>query len=153
MANTRLQGPPTNTQIVISSGFVTRRWGAWLHGLYQKMGGTESFGSYTIQASITDISVPATIYINVPFTGSIALFRSVIQSNIVTVDEVVKIRNPDGVIIGTITIPVLSTAGADGSTIINTNNTVSAGDVISIESLGNSSSACPAGFSVIIDKT
>ncbi len=150
---TRLAGPPSTSQMVVSQGFITRRWGQWFSSLYTKLGGKEALGTYLLSVGIDDISVPSTVYIPIPHDGLIRDVYSVIQGSVVANPETITVRNPTNASIGTITIAAGDVAGTVDSVEITSNNIVSTGDKMSLVSTGDSTSAVAAWFTIVIEHT
>lgn len=149
----RLAGPPSTSQMVVSQGFITRRWGQWFSSLFTKLGGIQALGTYYLTLRIADISVASTVWLPIPADGLIRSVYSVIGGTIVTNPEVITVRNPSNSSIGTITIAAGDTAGTVDSVDITSNNIVSQGDKISLVSTGDSTSAVEAWFTVVIEYT
>ena len=97
---------------------------------------------YTVSVTIPDISTASTIYVPIPFAGTVTKVVGVLPGAITSADAVLTIKNASAVSMGTITVTQSgSTAGDVDSVSPVTNNTVTANSFITIETNGASDTA------------
>ncbi len=149
----RVQSPPTNHQMTIPDGFITRRWGQWIQAFFKKLGGTAGVGTYRLTVRIDDISVATTTYLAVPHNSSLRKVYCAINGTITGVNESIEVLNNSSASIGTILIPVTSAAGYIATVSPTTNNLFSDGDKVSLVSAGTSSGALSANFILVFEYT
>jgi hypothetical protein len=103
---------------------------------------------YTIPWQIPDLDATTVAYYVAPFGGRLTKIQSVLHAAITTADAVLTAKiNTVAVTGGVVTIATASSAAGDVDSASPTAaNLVKAGDVISIESDGASSSAIATGY-------
>lgn len=108
----------------------------------------------SLDALINDISTAQTIYIPIPYTGTIKKVVSVLGGAISGADALITVRNASGVSMGTITVANAGSAAGDVDTLVpTTNNTVAENTHIRIETDGASTHTIPIRFSIILERT
>lgn len=95
-----------------------------------------------LTAEIPDVSTSDTVYVYVPFAGTLTLVGTVLENAITVADSTVTIRNNGGSSAGTITIAYTGSAAGDVDSLSPaSNNTFTAGQRLSIETDGASTTA------------
>lgn len=109
---------------------------------------------YVVDLTMSDVSTSNTIYVPIPFAGTVTKIVSVLQGVIATADDTITVRNAAGLSMGTLTIAFSGSAAGDIDTLSPiSNNTVSADSFITIESNGLSTSAQAVRFAVCITRS
>jgi len=107
-----------------------------------------------ITAEIADISSAGQTYICSPFTGNVAKVYSVIEGAIADADATLTVKDKDGNSMGTITVAFSGSGGGDVDNLTpSSNQDVSAGDMIEIETDGGSTNAVAVNLFVVIQIT
>lgn len=115
--------------------------------------GTWSFKEYTLSATIADISTASTIYVPVPYAGTVLKVNTVLTGAIATADSVLTVKNSAGSSMGTITVAYTSSAAGDCDSLTPaSNNTVTAGSFITVETDGASTNTIPVVITVVLSK-
>lgn len=129
----------TNNQVYVADGASS---GAW----------TDLTISFS--AVIADVSTAETIYIPMPYAGTIAKITTVLEGAITVADATINAKNSSALSMGTITVAYTSSAAGDVDTLSpSSNNTVTAGDYITIETDGGSTSAQRLWINVILERS
>lgn len=109
---------------------------------------------YSIDAAMADVSVANTIYIPIPYGGTVTKVVSVLQGAITTANDTITVRNAAGNSMGTLTIAFSGSAAGDVDVLSPvSNNTVTNDSFISIASDGASNSAQGIRFAVYITRS
>lgn len=97
---------------------------------------------YTVSGVIDDVSTAATIYIPIPYAGTVTKVVTVLAGALITADATVTVKNAAGVSMGTLTITQVGSAAGDIDTLTPvSNNTVTNDSRISVETDGLSDTA------------
>lgn len=129
----------TNNEVYVANGTGSGTWSPIQHVLI----------SY-----LEDVSTAETVYIPIPFTGTISKVTSVLNNAITVADSTVTIKNSAGTSMGTMTIAYSGSAAGDmDSNSSLTNNTVTADSFITIETDGASNTAAKLWFSIVLDRS
>jgi len=129
----------TNNQVYVADGTSS---GAWTNR------------QHILISYLEDVSTAETVYIPIPFAGTISKVTSVLTNAITVADSTVTIKNSSGTTMGTITVAFSGSAAGDVDTNSSlTNNTVSADDFITIETNGNSNTASKLWLAVVLDRS
>lgn len=129
----------TNNQVYVADGASS---GAW----------TDLTISFS--AVIADVSTAETIYIPMPYAGTIAKITTVLGGAITVADATINAKNSSALSMGTITVAFTGSAAGDVDTLSpSSNNTVTAGDYITIETDGGSTSAQRLWINVILERS
>ncbi len=97
---------------------------------------------YTVSGVIDDVSTAATIYLPIPFAGSVTKVVTVLAGSLTTANSTVTVRNAAGASMGTLTITQAGSAAGDIDTLAPvSNNTLSNDSRISVETDGASDTA------------
>ena len=92
--------------------------------------------------SFVDVSTPEKVYFYVPFAGTLTKVSTILQNAITVADSIVTVKNNAGSSAGTLTISFTGSAAGDIDTLIpSVNNTFTAGQFLSIETDGASTTA------------
>lgn len=109
---------------------------------------------YTVSASLADVSTASTVYVPIPYAGTVTRVVSVLAGSLTTADSTVTVRNSAGNSMGTLTITQSGSAAGDVDTLNPvSNNTVSANSFITIETNGASDTARALELVVFITRT
>ena len=129
----------TNNQVYVADGTSS---GAWTNR------------QHILISYLEDVSTAETVYIPIPFAGTISKVTSVLTNAITVADSTVTIKNSSGTTMGTITVAFSGSAAGDVDTNSSlTNNTVSADTYITIETNGNSNTASKLWLAVVLDRS
>lgn len=94
---------------------------------------------YTLTALIDDVSTAATVYIPIPYAGTVTKVVTVLAGSLTTANATVTVRNAAGTSMGTLTITQSGSAAGDVD-VLNpvSNNTVANDSKITVETDGTS---------------
>jgi hypothetical protein len=110
--------------------------------------------THTLYSHKDNISNAGSIYVPIPYAGTIAKVISVLTASIATADAVVTVRNSAGVSMGTLTIAHSGSAAGDVDTLLPvSNNTVTADTFITLESNGASTNNVPVNFAIVLERS
>ena len=94
---------------------------------------------YTVSGVIDDVSTASTIYLPIPFAGTVTKVVTVLAGSLTTANATVTVRNAAGTSMGTLTITQSGSAAGDIDTLSPvSNNTVTNDSRISVETDGAS---------------
>lgn len=94
---------------------------------------------YTLTGVIDDVSTAATIYLPIPYAGTVTKVVTVLAGSITTANATVTVRNAAGTSMGTLTITQSGSAAGNIDTLTPvSNNTVTNDSRISVETDGAS---------------
>ena len=94
---------------------------------------------YTLTSVIDDVSTASTIYIPVPYAGTVTKVVTVLAGSLTTANAIVTVRNAAGTSMGTITITQAGSAAGDVDTLLPaSNNTFVSDSKIQIDTDGAS---------------
>jgi len=109
---------------------------------------------YSLDAVMNDVSTANTIYIPIPFGGTVVKVVSVLQGPITTADDTITVRNSAGLSMGTLTIAFSGSAAGDVDILTPaSNNVVSSDSYLTIESNGASGTAQLIRFAIYITRS
>lgn len=92
------------------------------------------------------------VYVVTPYGGTVSKVYSVIAGALATADEVLTVKDGSGNSMGTITIAQSGSAAGDVDSLTpSSNNTVSVGDAIEIETDGGNSNAVVCTVTILIE--
>lgn len=129
----------TNNQVYVSDGASS---GAWTNR------------QHILISYLEDVSTAETVYIPIPFAGTISKVTSVLTNAITVANSTVTIKNSSGTTMGTITVAFSGSAAGDVDTNSSlTNNTVTADSYITIETNGASNTASKLWLAVVLDRS
>jgi hypothetical protein len=129
----------TNNQVYVADGANS---GAW----------TDLTISFS--AVIADVSTAETIYIPMPYAGTIAKVTTVLEGAITVADATINVKNSSAVSMGTITVAYTSSAAGDVDSLSPaSNNTVTADDYITVETDGGSTNAQRLWVTIILERS
>lgn len=104
--------------------------------------GSWTIPPYAISGVIDDVSTAATIYIPVPYGGTVDKVVTVLAGSLTTANATVTVRNAAGTSMGTLTITQSGSAAGDVDVLEPvSNNTVTNDSKISVETDGASDTA------------
>ena len=107
-----------------------------------------------ISGTIDDVSAAATVYVPIPFAGTISKVVTVLEGAITNTDATITVKNSSAASMGTLTITQLGSAAGDVDTLSpSSNNTVSANSYITVETDGNSHTTRKLNFVVTLDRS
>ena len=110
--------------------------------------------TYTLTAVIADVSTAETVYIPVPYAGTVAKVVTVLEGAIATGDDTITVTNVGTGSMGTITITQSGSAAGDVDTLTPaSNNTVTADQAISVATDGASTSAQRLWVTIVVTRT
>ena len=107
-----------------------------------------------ISGVIDDVSTAQTVYVPIPFAGTLTKLTTVIGGVIGTSDDVITPKNSAGSAMQTLTMTQSGSAAGDVDTVaLSTNNTVTDDDYITIETDGASTNTVKCYFSFVLERT
>ncbi len=97
---------------------------------------------YTVTGVIDDVSTASTIYLAIPYAGTVKKVVTVLAGSLTTANAIVTVRNSAGTSMGTLTITQAGSAAGDVDTLTPvSNNTVTSDSRIQIDTDGGSDTA------------
>ena len=107
-----------------------------------------------VNLHIHDISTASSMYVPIPFGGTVSRVSSVIAGAITGADVVLTVKNSSAATMGTITITQTGSAAGDVDfTNPSTNNTITDNDYILVEGDGGASSHVDCVVSIVVEHT
>lgn len=107
-----------------------------------------------LNAVIADVSTAETVYIPIPYAGTITKVISVLGGAITVADATITVSNSAAASMGTLTVAYTSSAAGDVDTLApGSNNTVTADDYITIATDGGSTGAQKLWLTVVLERT
>ena len=101
-----------------------------------------------------NISGASTIYLSMPYAGTIEKVTTVLATAISSANAIITVKNSSNASMGTITVAHTSSAPGDVDILSpSSNNTVTAGSYIKLETDGGSSTSARVYFSVALDRS
>lgn len=108
----------------------------------------------TFSAVIADVSTAETVYIPMPYAGTVSKVTTVLSGAITAADATITVSNSAAASMGTITVAFTGSAAGDVDTLAPaSNNTVTDDDYITIATDGGSSTAQKLWINVVVDLT
>ena len=109
---------------------------------------------FTLSATIADVSTAETVYLPIPYAGTVTKVVSVLTGSLTTADATVTVRNSAAASMGTLTITQAGSAAGDVDTLSPVaNHTVSANSFMTIETNGASDTARKLELVVFITRS
>ena len=106
----------------------------------------------TFSAVIADVSTAETVYIPMPYAGTVSKVITVLEGAISVADATITVKNSAAASMGTITVAFTSSAAGDVDTLAPaSNNTVTDDDYITVETDGGSTTPEKLWVTVIVD--
>ena len=107
-----------------------------------------------LNATLPDVSTAGQAYVVSPWAGKVTAVYSVLNGAIATGDATLTVKDDAGSSMGTITIANAASAAGDLDSLTpTTNNTVSAGDRIEVETDGGSTNAVAVDLTIVVQIT
>ena len=114
----------------------------------------ETLVGETLAGYIDNISAVSTVYVPIPFAGTISKVVTVLEASIASADSTITVKNSAAASMGTITVAYSGSAAGDIDTLLpSSNNTVTADSFITIASDGGSTNTAALRFVVVLDRT
>jgi hypothetical protein len=114
----------------------------------------ETLVGETLAGYIDNISAVSTVYVPIPFAGTISKVVTVLEASISSADSTITVKNAAAASMGTITVEYSGSAAGDIDTLSpSSNNTVTADSFITIASDGGSTNTAALRFVVVLDRT
>jgi hypothetical protein len=115
--------------------------------------GDWSARQYTVNALIADVSSSETVYVPIPYSGTVVKVVSVLEGAITVADATVIVSNSSAASMGTLTIAYTSSAAGDVDTLVPaSNNTVTDNDYITIATDGGSTDAQKLWLTIVVER-
>jgi len=106
---------------------------------------------YVITGLIADVSNSETVYVALPYAGTVQKVVTVLQGSITTSDATITVTNSNTLSMGTITVTQSGSAAGDVDTLTPvSNNTVTDNDYLTIETDGASATSNKLWFSIVV---
>tara|TARA_R100001460_G_scaffold4206_2_gene12129 strand:+ start:6864 stop:7334 length:471 start_codon:yes stop_codon:yes gene_type:complete len=107
-----------------------------------------------LTGTLDNISSASTVYIPIPFAGTISKVTTVLEGAIGSSNATITVKNAAAASMGTITVTQSGSAAGDVDTLSpSSNNTVTADSFITISTDGSSSNSVALRFAVVLDRT
>lgn len=107
---------------------------------------------YTLNSVIADVSTTETVYVPIPYAGTVAKVVSVLEGVITAADATITVSDSSAASMGTLTITQSGSAAGDVDTLSpSSNNTVTADDYITIASDGGSTGSQKLWLTVVVE--
>lgn len=114
----------------------------------------ENLVELSLEGYIENISSASTVYVPVPFAGTVMKVVTVLEGDIGSSDATITVSNAAAASMGTITVTQTGSAAGDVDTLApSTNNTVAADSFITIATDGASVNVASLRFVVVLDRT
>ena len=114
----------------------------------------ESLVELSLEGYIENISTATTVYVPIPFAGTVMKVVTVLEAAIGSSDATITVKNAAAASMGTITVTQSGSAAGDVDTLSpSSNNTVAADSFITITTDGASVNSASLRFVVIVDRT
>lgn len=114
----------------------------------------ESLVELSLEGYIENISTANTVYVPIPFAGTVMKVVTVLEAAIGSSDATITVKNAAAASMGTITVTQSGSAAGDVDTLSpSSNNTVAADSFITITTDGASVNSAALRFVVIVDRT
>lgn len=114
----------------------------------------ENLVELSLEGYLENISAASTVYVPVPFAGTVMKVVTVLEGAIGSSDATITVSNAAAASMGTITVTYTGSAAGDVDTLApSTNNTVAADSFITIATDGASVNAASLRFVVVLDRT
>ena len=114
----------------------------------------ETLVGETLAGYIDNISAVSTVYVPIPFAGTISKVVTVLEASIASANSTITVKNAAAASMGTITVAYSGSAAGDIDTLLpSSNNTVTADSFITIASDGGSTNTAALRFVVVLDRT
>jgi len=108
---------------------------------------------YTLSAIISNVSSAETVYVPVPYSGTVVKVTSVLEGAITVADATVTVSNSAAASMGTLTIAFTGSAAGDVDTVAPaSNNTVTDDDYITIATDGGSTDAQRLWVTIVVER-
>lgn len=109
---------------------------------------------YTLCTHINDVSTADSIYVPVPYAGTVVRVVTVLEGAITGANDTITVRNAAGASMGTITITQVGSAAGDIDTLTPvSNNTVTNNSFVRIDTDGASGSAQTLHVTIVIERS
>jgi len=114
----------------------------------------ETLIELSLEGYLEDVSSVETVYVPIPFAGTIVKVLTVLEASISSSNSTVTVKNSAGSSMGTLTITASGSAAGDVDILEpTTNNTVTADSFITVESDGASTNSAKLRFVVVLDRS
>ena len=114
----------------------------------------ETLVGETLTGYIDNISASSTVYVPIPFAGTISKVVTVLEAAISSANATLTVKNAAAASMGTITVAQSGSAAGDVDTLSpSSNNTVTANSFITIASDGASTNSATLRFVVVLDRS
>jgi len=111
-------------------------------------------GESKITLTLADVSTAETIYLPIPYAGTVVKIVTVLENAITTADATITAKNSAGASMGTITITQSGSAAGDVDTLAPaSNNTVTDDDYITVETDGASNTAARLFVTIVVRRS
>lgn len=114
----------------------------------------ETLIELSLEGYLEDVSAVETVYVPIPFAGTVSKVLTVLEGSIGSADSTVTVKNSAGTSMGTLTIANSGSAAGDVDILLpSANNTVTADSFITVESDGASTNTAKLRFVVVLDRS
>ena len=111
-------------------------------------------GESKITLTLTDVSTAETIYLPIPYAGTIVKVVTVLENAITTADATITVKNTAGLSMGTLTITQAGSAAGDVDTLEPaSNNTVADDSYVTVETDGASNTAARLFVTIVVQRS
>lgn len=103
---------------------------------------------------IDDVSTASTVYIPIPYAGTVSKIITVLEGSITGANSTVTVANSAAASMGTLTITQSGSAAGDVDTLApSANNTVTADSFMTVSSDGASTTHATLRFTIVLDRS
>lgn len=109
---------------------------------------------YTLTGVIANVSNSETVYVPIPYAGTVTKVVTVLEGAITMADATVTVSDSAAASMGNITVAFTGSAAGDVDTLApSSNNVVTANDFITVATDGGSSASQRLWFTVVVDRS
>tara|TARA_R110002153_G_scaffold5540_2_gene25685 strand:+ start:4920 stop:5390 length:471 start_codon:yes stop_codon:yes gene_type:complete len=114
----------------------------------------ETLVGETLNGYLDDVSTASTVYIPIPYAGTVSKIITVLEGSISGANSTVTLANSAGASMGTLTITQSGSAAGDVDTLApSANNSVTADSFITVSTDGASSTHVTLRFTIVLDRS
>ena len=114
----------------------------------------ETLVGETLNGYLDDVSTASTVYIPIPYAGTVSKIITVLEGSITGANSTVTVANSAAASMGTLTITQSGSAAGDVDTLApSANNSVTADSFITVSTDGASSTHVTLRFTIVLDRS
>jgi len=114
----------------------------------------ETLVGETLNGYLDDVSTASTVYIPIPYAGTVSKIITVLEGSITGANSTVTVANSAAASMGTLTITQSGSAAGDVDTLApSANNSVTADSFITVSTDGASTTHVTLRFTIVLDRS